>query len=373
VGAVIPFANPVDVSGARDVPDVRLEEILTATITGSAHAVPSTYPNSPSWQRYFRDRFGGDTGLGFVAEEVWKNTGISARHSVVDPRVEDIDTWTTAQRMERFMIEAMPLGKEAIAGALEDADLDAADIGLFGVVCCTGYGTPGLDLRLANAMAMSDEVQRVHIGHMGCYAAIPGLRTVSDFVLAHDRPALLLCLELTSLHAQPASQDLEQIVAHAIFADAAAAVVVQPGTHNGWEVLDTLAVTDHATARLMTWDITDHGFRMGLSAMVPKVLGKHVLPATAKLLARHGLHTADVEGWAIHPGGRRIVEVVGARLGLDDAAVAPSLGVLNDFGNCSSPTVLLVLERLDVQSGGYAVAMAFGPGLTLYLTLLRRV
>jgi predicted naringenin-chalcone synthase len=340
-----------------------------ATITGAAHAVPTAYPNSPEWEIYFRDRFGG---LGFLAEEVWKNTGIGNRHGVVDPRVEDVGSWTTAERMQRFMTEALPLGKEAVGAALGNAGLDATDIGLFSVVCCTGYGTPGLDLRLASDMGMSNELQRVHIGHMGCYAAIPGLRTVSDFVIAHQQPALLLCLELTSLHIQEPEQNLEQIVAHAIFADAAAAVVVEPGTKPGWEVLDTLAVTDHHTASLMTWDITDHGFRMGLSAMVPKVLGKHVRPVTEKLLAKRGLSLDDIEGWAIHPGGRRIVEVVGEELGLDDAQLDTSLGVLNDFGNCSSPTVLLVLERLEVRTGGYAVAMAFGPGLTLYMTLLRR-
>jgi predicted naringenin-chalcone synthase len=123
----------------------------------------------------------------------------------------------------------------------------------------------------------------------------------------------------------------------------------------------------------MTWDVTDLGFKMGLSPRVPDVLGRHARPVVTELLERHDLRIGDVEGWAIHPGGRKIVEVVGEVLELSDEQLAPSYDVLRDAGNCSSATVLLVLERMpDVAVGGWAVAMAFGPGLTLYAALLRR-
>ena len=115
---------------------------------------------------------------------------------------------------------------------------------------------------------------------------------------------------------------------------------------------------------------------MGLSPAVPSVLAKHARPVVEELLDAHGLAVEEVSGWAVHPGGRRIVEVVGEVLGLDDAALAPSYDVLRDVGNCSSATVLLVLDRLletvEVPPGGHVVAMAFGPGLTLYAVLLRR-
>jgi predicted naringenin-chalcone synthase len=112
---------------------------------------------------------------------------------------------------------------------------------------------------------------------------------------------------------------------------------------------------------------------MGLSPRVPDVLGRHARPVVDELLAAHGLAVGDVEGWAIHPGGRKIVEVVGDVLDLSDAQLAPSYDVLRDAGNCSSATVLLVLDRMpEVAVGGWAVAMAFGPGLTLYAALLRR-
>ena len=168
-----------------------------------------------------------------IARKVWQHSGIQTRRGVVDPSQEDISGWGTGARMQRFLAEAMPLGKEAISGALGAAGLDPADVGQLAVVSCTGYVTPGLDILLARDLGMSQDVQRLHIGHMGCYAALPGLGAVADYVTARQRPAVLLCLELTSLHVQPTTdtaragtptpEDLQQMVAHALFSDAAAA------------------------------------------------------------------------------------------------------------------------------------------------------
>jgi alkylresorcinol/alkylpyrone synthase len=286
--------------------------------------------------------------------------------------------------MQRFLAEALPLGKEAVGLALDDAGLAAADVGLFAVASCTGYVTPGLDILLARDLGMTEQVQRLHIGHMGCYAALPGLGAVSDFTAARGRPSVLLCLELTSLHVQPSTPtarsgaptpgDLQQMVAHALFSDAAAAVVLEPAA-GGLEVVDVVARTDVGTSDHMTWDVTDLGFKMGLDPRVPDVLARHARPVVEDLLRRHGLAVGDVAGWAVHPGGRKIVEVVGEVLDLDEAHLAPSYDVLRDVGNCSSATVLLVLERLQqtraLSPGDPVVAMAFGPGLTLYAALLR--
>jgi predicted naringenin-chalcone synthase len=119
----------------------------------------------------------------------------------------------------------------------------------------------------------------------------------------------------------------------------------------------------------MTWDVTDLGFRMGLSARVPDVLSRHVGGVVDELLAGAGLRTEDVAGWAVHPGGPRILDVVRDELGLAEEQMEASRRVLTEHGNCSSATVLLVLQELaDVD--GPVVAMAFGPGLTLYAALL---
>jgi predicted naringenin-chalcone synthase len=220
---------------------------------------------------------------------------------------------------------------------------------------------------------MAADVRRLMIGHMGCYAAIPGLATVADFVVAQRRPAVLLCVELTSLHIQPESDDLEQVVTHALFADAAAAVVLRP-SGDGVSVVDIVARTDRTTADHMRWDITDLGFRMGLSPEVPAVLAEQVGPMVGDLLARHGLTIADIGAWAVHPGGPRILETVERELRLPSDALDASRAVLRERGNCSSATVLVILDELRragrLAEGRPAVAMAFGPGLTLYAALL---
>lgn len=342
---------------------------MRPVVTGHGHAFPPPMDQAELWREHFSTRSGDAAPL---AAKIWASSGIETRHAVADPRRDDISGAGTAERMRRFIDAAMPLGADAVTDALKDAGLAASDVGLFAVVSCTGYTTPGLDIRLADELGMDPAVQRLHLGHMGCYAALPGLGAVSDFVTARDKPAVLLCAELTSLHVQPPSGDVQQVVAHALFSDAVAAVVVEPGAPAGWEVVASAAVTDPTTSALMTWDVTDLGFKMGLSPEVPAVLGRHAGPAIEALLGPHGLQIDDVAHWAVHPGGRRIVEVVGEALALSDGQLAPSFAVLRDAGNCSSATVLLVLEQLDAEPGQYAVAMAFGPGLTLCSTLLRR-
>ncbi len=342
---------------------------MTPVLTGSGQAFPPAMDQAELWRDHFASRSGSATEL---AERIWRSSGIETRHAVADPRHDDISQVGTGERMQRFIEAAMPLGADAVTDALKAAGLPASEVGLFAVVSCTGYTTPGLDIRLADQLGMSPAVQRLHLGHMGCYAALPGLGAVSDFVTARQKPAVLLCAELTSLHVQPATDDLQQVVAHALFSDAVAAVVLEPDAAAGWEVLATEAVTDPTTSALMTWDVTDLGFKMGLSPEVPAVLGRHAAPAIEALLAPRGLRVEDVAHWAVHPGGRRIVEVVGQALGLAEDQLAPSYQVLRDAGNCSSATVLLVLDQVTAEPGEYAVAMAFGPGLTLYSTLLRR-
>ena len=338
-------------------------------------SVTSAFPGavqrqSDLWEHYFSEHYGGSE----LAERVFANAGVETRHGAVDPTTEDISGWSTGERMARFVEEAMPLGDDALRGALAAANLEPEDVGLLTVVSCTGYATPGLDILLARDLGMPADVQRLHVGHMGCYAALPGLAAAADAVVARGKTAALLCLELTSLHVQPATDDAGQMVAHALFADAAAAVALRPGGP-GLEVVDVVARTDVAKSALMTWDVTDHGFRMGLSPRVPAVLRKHVGSVAEDLLAAHDLEPKDVAGWAVHPGGPRIVEAVTKRLGLSAEQVAESQGVLRDYGNCSSATVLLILERMMASErlvrGDYVVAMAFGPGLTLYMTLLR--
>jgi predicted naringenin-chalcone synthase len=339
--------------------------VSAAVLTGAGAALPATLDQDAAWDGFFARHYEGVR----AARRIWASAGVRTRHAVANPVDEDLSQWGTGARMARYVQEALPLGKQAVAGALDVAGLAPGDVGLFAVATCTGYATPGLDIRLASDLGMPPGLQRLLVGHMGCYAAIPGLAAVGDFVAARSRPAVLLCCELTSLHVQPAQRDLEQVVAHALFSDAAAAVVVQPDAGRGRRLAGVVARTDPSTSDHMTWDVTDLGFRMGLSPRVPDVLSRHVGDVVAELLDGAGLRVEDVAGWAVHPGGPRILDVVRDELGLGEEQMGASRRVLAEHGNCSSATVLLVLQELaDVD--GPVVAMAFGPGLTLYAALL---
>jgi len=368
-GTPFPAAGTPSQRPARDSP--------AAVITGMGSAFPAPVDQRAIWDGAFSQHYNGSR----IAQRIFLNSGVETRHGVVDPRVEDVSRWSTGTRMIRYITEAVPLGARAAKAALDDAGLAPAEVGLFAVVSCTGYATPGLDIILARDLGLPADVRRLLIGHMGCYGAIPGMGAAADFVRARRRPALLLCVELPSLHVQPPGPDdargrpdLEQVVAHALFGDAAAAIVLRPDADDGLEVLDTTAATAPATEDLMTWYVTDTGFRMGLSSKVPDVLADHVEPATRSLLDPFGLDRDDVRAWAVHPGGPRIVDVVQERLGLEPADTAVTRSVLADRGNCSSATVLLVLDglrRRGLAAGDRLVAMAFGPGLTLCMALLR--
>lgn len=349
-------------------------------MTGAAQAFPPAVSQQAIWDGYFGPALGGHRW----AERVFLRSGVEQRHTVVDPTQEDISHWSTAARMRRYAAEGAALAKTAVAGALDDAGVTPERVGLLAVASCTGYAAPGVDIRVANELGFDAGTQRLLIGHMGCYAALPALGAVADHARLHGTTAVLLCLELTSLHLQGdlaagggAVLDLDQLATHALFGDAAAAVVVTPGAGPApgrFALVDVASRTDPATADHMTWEVTDSGFRMTLSRRVPNVLARHVGPLVDELCRRNGRTASGVAAWAVHPGGPRVVDVVADRLGLSDEQVHESRLVLAERGNCSSATILLVLEEIrrhrDLRPGDAVVALAFGPGLTLYAALL---
>ncbi|MEU4383177.1 type III polyketide synthase [Micromonospora echinofusca] len=347
--------------------------VAVPVIAGLGTAHPPSAAQDDLWEGFFSKHFSGSTRA--LAQRIFTHSGVTRRQAAVNPLLEDVSDWPTERRMRRYLVEALPLGKEAVGRALTAAGLSAGDVGLFIVCSCTGYATPGLDILLARDLGMAPDTQRMFVGHMGCYAALPGLGAASDFVTARGRPALLLCAELTSLHIQPSSArvDTQQIVSHALFSDAAVAAVVVPGGR-GYALREVTSVTDTSTADHMTWDVTDTGFRMGLSPKVPQVLSTHVRGLVDGLLARHGTTLSEVDGWAAHPGGPRILNVVERELALPSEGLAASRATLDEHGNCSSPTVLLILDRLRRAASPprRVVMLAFGPGLTLYAALLER-
>jgi alkylresorcinol/alkylpyrone synthase len=359
------------------------------TVVAAGAAFPPSHSQSELWTGFFAEHYGQAP----VARHIWENCGVDRRHGVADPRADDLSRASTEARMRRFVSDGVPLGVEAIERCLGVAGLAPSEIDHLTIVTCTGYGSPGLEVGLASELPLDPRVQRLHVRDMGCYAAIPALAATVDAVTVRGGVGIVLCLELTSLHVQPPTDDVAQVVAHALFSDAAVAVaVVPPGwshaaadgvvgegrtrtADHGLQLVDVASITVPSDAPLMSWDVTSLGFRMGLSPEVPAALESHVAPAIGELLSRHGMRVEDVRGWAVHPGGPAILDVIEAQLKLPHEALRESRAVLREHGNCSSTTVLLVLDRMrrerDLEDGDTVIAMAFGPGLTLYAALLR--
>jgi alkylresorcinol/alkylpyrone synthase len=275
--------------------------------------------------------------------------------------------------MRRFVDDALPLAKEAVGSALVAATLIPEDVGLLATVSCTGYANPGLDIHIAKDLGMRPALRRLAIGHMGCYAAIPGLAVATDYVIAQRRPAVLVCAELPSLHVQPPPHDTQQAVAHALFADACATLVLAPSQiSEGLDVIAVETLTDVGSMADMTWDVTDHGFRMTLSSRVPALVARNVPTLVDRLLNDRGLSPDDVRHWAIHPGGPRIIDKVQEVFSLSDVQIKRSRDILSRYGNCSSATILLILASMcSVPVGDYVLAIAFDPGLTVTGALLQ--
>jgi alkylresorcinol/alkylpyrone synthase len=296
----------------------------------------------------------------------------SRRSRILDP--------STGTRNDVYVERSPALFEAAARDALARADgITAADVTHVVTVSCTGFFAPGPDYLLVRALGLAASTRRLHIGFMGCYGAFPALRSARDTCLADpDAVVLIVCAELCTLHLR-SSSDPDAIVASSVFADgAAAAIVTARPAPEGSRVLD-IEVLETVLTPVgegdMAWSIGDSGFDMVLSSYVPHIVEQHVDEALAALWT-DGLTASDIDLWAVHPGGRSIVDRVQNRLGLDDHQVAASRKVLREAGNMSSATVLFVMrEALTGEGGAWSstapprpqrvVAMAFGPGLTV--------
>lgn len=344
---------------------------MTAAILGVAVATPDTVvPQDDVFTGFYRELYADLPN----AKDLFVNTQVRQRYMAWDPRVEFAAGFPgMRRRMDAWEEHTLLLGRRCLDQVL--AGVDPASVGSFTMASCTGYAGPTPEMVLAKEFGLPERLRRTFVGHMGCYAAFNALKVALDALAARPGElALMLCAEVCSVHVRP-EVSVEQAVVHALFGDAAAAVLLgdRPGG-TGPRVLRTHTVTHYPTVDAMTWRVRDDAFRMTLSPYVPAYLAGTIRPFVEELVEPAGLTVADVRHWAIHPGGPKIVEFVGERLALPESALVPSLSVLAEYGNCSSTTVLLILERLLArrpQPGEHAVLMAFGPGLTMESALIR--
>lgn len=267
---------------------------------------------------------------------------------------------TTAARMRLYERQALALAIEALdrLSFRERAD----EITHLIVVSCTGFSAPGLDLHLVRHYGLRDSVERTIIGFMGCYAAMNALKLARHIVRSQsDSVVAIVNAELCTLHLQD-RDDLEEVLSFLLFADGVTATIVSVEAH-GIALEGFSAAIAPDTERHITWHIGQNGFDMNLSGRVPGAIAAH-LPSLLPQLA--GGDPDEIALWAIHPGGRSVLDAVESAAPIGGNALSFSRKVLRNFGNMSSATVLFVLsDMLKAGATGKGLGLAFGPGMTV--------
>lgn len=323
---------------------------------------------------------------------LYRLSGIGQRFTVLEdytrqsedytffPNTSDLEPFPTVQqRMDVFRQHAADLSEEAIRNCLNQvSEVAYNEITHLITVSCTGMYAPGLGIELVERLGLSPAVQRTAVNFMGCYAAFNALKLADAFCKADpDAKVLIVCTEICTIHFQK-NKEQDHLVSNALFGDGSAAALVQAQPNNAVS-LELQKFHCHLAPdgkAEMAWHIGDTGFEMTLSSYVPDLIKKGIKELAEQLLKGLDINLSAIKLFAIHPGGRRILEVIEQELGMtrDDNRFAYQ--VLREYGNMSSATVLFVLKALmenltPDKKDEPVLSFAFGPGLTLESMLLK--
>jgi len=354
--------------------------MTTAYINRIATAVPP-HDVHEAFLRSALALFECDRRSAMLLRRMAERSGIEHRYSFLAPAPDghrgpafDVESFyvrgrfpDTASRMKMFEARA----PELAARTVEKLEFDRNRISHLLITCCTGFSAPGLDIEVIERCNLPGSTERTIIGFMGCYAAINALKLARHIVRSDaDARVLILNLELCTLHFQETT-DLAQLLCFLLFSDGCAASLVTSEPHG--IALDSFrAMLLPDTRQLMSWNIRNYGFDMVLSGKVPAAIHDALRAKSNEILASGLAHSTGL--WAVHAGGRTILDAVERALNLGPTALAVSRDILRRYGNMSSATVMFVLDDLmqSAATGTSGCAMSFGPGLTAETMLFRR-
>ncbi len=308
---------------------------------------------------------------------VFSNSGISTRYFCAPPEWF-LKPHDLAEKSAMYVSAATELSAAACRTALERAELGPDDIDGIIYVNTTGLATPSIDARLINVLGLRHDVRRTQLWGLGCAGGVSGLSHACDHVRGRpDSRVLLVSTELCGLTFMPDDASKSNLIATALFGDGAAAAVVigdeVPGS--GLEILGTRSRFYPDSLDVMGWTVLNAGLQVVFARRIPDIVAESSSEDISAFLAEHGLALADIDEFLLHPGGRKVLEAYQNALGLEPEALDRSRGVLRDFGNMSSATVLFVLERYmaERQGGqsGHGLISALGPGFCAESMLVR--
>lgn len=312
---------------------------------------------------------------------LYQHSGIDARYSVLNdfslpagewsffPGTENLEPFPSVEkRLKKFEEQAPALGMKAIRDCLEKVD-DKKITHLI-TVSCTGIAAPGLDLEILSLLQLPSNTWRTSVNFMGCYAAIHALK-LADLICRADQSAnvLIVCVECCTLHFQKEYEE-NSVTSSLLFGDGAAALLVSGDDHTtGLRIDHFYSMVDEKGKKDMCWEISSTGFLMQLSSEVPARISGDFEKLVKEALASGKIHHEEITDWCIHPGGKRILEAVQQSLSLPPGELDHCYGVMREYGNMSSPTVVFVLDRIwrsfEKNDTRKIFGAAFGPGLTM--------
>lgn len=324
---------------------------------------------------------------------LYKASGINFRYSVVPDFGRDNGSYeffpntvglepfpTISQRMDLYRREALALCIQSISACLNKTNIPKEEITHLITVSCTGMYAPGIDIEITEALGLPKSIHRTCINFMGCYAAFNALKVADAFCKSNPNAnVLIVAVELCTIHYQK-SKDWDDILSNALFSDGASAALItsKKQAHSCLSIESFFCDIASEGKKDMSWVIDNHGFQMTLSSYVPSLIRGGIKRLTNSLLERSGLGLNDIFQCAIHPGGKKILEVIEEELSLTRNQTQYSFEILREYGNMSSPTVLFVLERIfySLTSEDHhknILSFAFGPGLTLESMTLKSI
>ena len=319
---------------------------------------------------------------------LYHHSGIETRHSVMPdygnnltgekflPENDEDPFPTIDQRMELYKRNASAISIEAINKCI-DTHINADQITHLITISCTGMSAPGLDLEIMEAMQLSPTLFRTSINFMGCYAAIHGLK-LAKFICDSepDAQVVIVATELCTLHFQK-EFTLENASSSLLFADGSAAVLISNKTTSpkALQIESFHSQVSFQGKNDMAWEISSKGFLMTLSSYIPQLIKEDIELLISGALQKKGLTHKEIPHWSIHPGGKKIVDVIEQKLSLTAEQTKFARKVLAENGNMSSPTILFVLKEImdsSIKPGEHIFGVAFGPGLTMETFLVKK-
>ena len=281
-----------------------------------------------------------------------------------------------SERMDVYRKESLPLAVHAVEDAFKNIGSSVAKFGITHLitVTCTGIYAPGLDIELLQELNLPEDTFRTSLNFLGCNAAFPALKIADCIVKSQpDSRILIVSVELCTIHFQP-KDNSDNLLSNTLFGDGAAAVILVSDTFaeenhlKGFSLDGFYPVVLKKGKKLMGWNITSLNFEMILDSGVAEFLGQELDTLMLAVNEKLNLTMETIHHWAVHPGGKKILDTVQRGLKLQNDELKHSYNVLRMYGNMSSPSILFVLKELFnsyPHSGEIVFALGFGPGISI--------